>query len=310
MNQQIAPIQQETGLKGLSNFLNGDAVKNKFKEMMGNRSATFVSSALTVINQNKSLHNASKESVYNTLLIAASLDLPINSNLGFAYIIPYNESYKDANGSWHKRQVAQFQMGYKGFKQLAIRSGQFKSLGAKPVFEGQKIEDDSFLGFHFEWSKKSSDKVIGYASHFALKAGYESTFFMSTEDAMKHGKKYSKTFTTGVWKDDFEKMALKTVSKLHLNSGEAPLSVEMQRAIRADQAIIKDAENEEFEYADNIHEPETSASLVNDAESKRLIDFIGDCKDIKLLEAVFPECTSEAEIAAYEAQFDKLTPKK
>ena len=298
---------EATGIKALSNFLNGDAVKNKFKEIMGDRASTFVSSALTVINQNKSLQNATKESVYNTLLIAASLNLPINSNLGFAYIVPYNESFKDDRGNWKKRQVAQFQMGYKGFKQLAIRSGQYKSLSAKPVYEGQYAADDSFLGFHFEWDKKVSNTVIGYASHFELLSGYSSTFYMTIEDCKKHGKRYSKTFDKGVWNDDFEKMALKTVSKLHLNSGEAPLSVEMQKAIRADQSVIRDAEKEDYQYIDN-EETETSATLIaENAEEERLIKFINQCTDKETLEGVYPEVTSEKEKEAYEKKLEELS---
>ena len=107
----MSNLATQSGLKEVSSFLNGEAIKSKFKEMMGDRANTFLSSAMTVISQNKLLHNATKESIYNTLLISASLNLPINPSLGFAYIIPYNESYKDEQGRWQKRQVAQFQMG-------------------------------------------------------------------------------------------------------------------------------------------------------------------------------------------------------
>ena len=301
---------EATGIKAISNFLNGDAVKNKFKEIMGDRASTFVSSALTVINQNKNLQNASKESVYNTLLIAASLNLPINSNLGFAYIVPYNESFKDDNGVWQKRQVAQFQMGYKGFKQLAIRSGQYKSLSAKPVFEGQYVEDESFLGFHFEWGKKISNTVIGYASHFELLSGYSSTFYMTIEECKMHGKRYSKTFEKGVWNEDFEKMSMKTVSKLHLNSGEAPLSVEMQKAIRADQSVVRDAETEDYQYIDNEeHEAASATIIAKQKEEERLIKFINECKDVETLKNIHPEITSVAEQKAYDLKFDELSKK-
>jgi len=275
---------QTSGLKEISSFLNGDAIKSKFKEMMGERSNTFLSSALTVISQNKLLQNATKESIYNTLLIAASVNLPINSNMGFAYIVPYNESFKDEQGRWQKRQVAQFQMGYKGFKQLATRSGQYKTIHAKPVFEGQLVEDDSFLGYHFDWKSKVSDTVIGYASNFELLSGYSSIFYMTIEQITIHAKKYSQTFQkgTGNWAENFEKMALKTVSKLHLNSGEAPLSVEMQKAIIADQATIKNADTMEVEYVDNTQP--TTQELQATQEIERIIAHINKSQNLEDLE--------------------------
>lgn len=303
---------QDTGLKAISSFLNGDAIKAKFKEMMGERSSTFLSSAMTVISQNKSLQNVTKESVYNTLLIAASVNLPINSNMGFAYMVPYNESFKDDFGKWQKRQVAQFQMGYKGFKQLATRSGQYKTMGAKPVFEGQLIEDDSFLGYHFDWKSKVSDNVIGYASHFELLSGYSSTFYMTIEQITNHAKKYSQTFKKGEgkWADDFEKMALKTVSKLHLNSGEAPLSVEMQKAIIADQATIKNAETMEVEYVDNTQP--TTQELQASQEIERVMAHINkaqtleDLDDVDFVAAVYEHNL----IDALEAKKEELKTSK
>jgi phage RecT family recombinase len=92
-------------------------------------------------------------------MMAASLDLPINSNLGHSFIIPYNTKQKD--GSY--KQMAQYIIGYKGFIQLAQRSGQFLTISAKPVYEGQFIETDSFEGFSFNWKNKQSEKIVGYA---------------------------------------------------------------------------------------------------------------------------------------------------
>ena len=280
----MSNLATQNGLKEVSSFLNGEAIKLKFKEMMGDRANTFLSSAMTVISQNKLLHNATKESIYNTLLISASLNLPINPSLGFAYIVPYNESYKDENGRWLKRQVAQLQIGYKGIKQLAIRSGQYKTMGAKPVFEGQLIDDSSFLGYHFNWQSKKSDVIIGYVSHFELLTGYTSTFYMTIEQITAHAKKYSQTFKKGEgkWAEDFEKMALKTVSKLHLNNGEAPLSVEMQKAIIADQAVIKDAETLEVSYIDNT-QPSVQ-EIQAEQETQRIIDFISQANNVADLE--------------------------
>lgn len=219
-------------------YFEREGVRQKFEELMGKRSIGFVTSLLSVVNNNSSLKTAKPETVYMSAMMAATLDLPINQNLGFAYIIPYGDS-------------AQFQMGYKGFIQLALRSGQFKTISSTKVYEGQIVEENPLTGYVFDWSKKTSDTVVGYAAYFSLINGFEKTFYMSSAQVNEHGKKFSKTYNNagGLWKKDFESMALKTVLKLLL-SKYAPLSVEMQKAVIADQAIIKDAETMDVEYID------------------------------------------------------------
>lgn len=270
--------QQQTGIKQISNFLNNPNVLEKFSNILGEKAQGFISAVLTIVNQSDNLKQASPESIYTSALLAASLDLPINPNFGFAYIVPY------WNGKT-KKQEAQFQIGYKGLKQLAIRSGQFKTIIAKEVYEGQLIDDNnSILGYTFNWSGKTSDKVIGYVSYFQLLTGYESTYYMPIENIQKHALKYSQTFKKGfgLWSDDFDKMALKTVSKLHLNSGEAPLSIEMQKVVIADQSVIKNPETMEVEYVDNT--PLSIEDQNKIAERNSLIDFIRKAKDTEGLE--------------------------
>ncbi len=227
-------------------FFGKTSVKQKFEELLGKRAPAFMTSVLQIVASNELLKRADPTSVYHAAATAATLDLPLSNNLGFAYLVPYNDRKSG-------RQLAQFLIGYKGFKQLAIRSGQYQTLDAKIVYEGQKVDDESFQGFHFEWDKKISDKVIGYASNFKLLNGYESTFFMDADTVHRHGKRYSQTFKNGkgLWAEDFDKMALKTVTKLHLNSGDAPLSVEMQKAVITDQSVIHNVEGTEVEYIDN-----------------------------------------------------------
>lgn len=270
--------QQQTGIKQISNFLNNPNVLEKFSNILGEKAQGFISAVLTIVNQSENLKTASPESIYTSALLAASLDLPINPNFGFAYIVPY------WNGKL-KKQEAQFQIGYKGLKQLAIRSGQFKTIVAKEVYEGQLlIDNNSILGYSFDWSAKTSDKVIGYVSYFQLLSGYESTYYMPIENIQKHALKYSQTFKKGfgLWSEDFDKMALKTVSKLHLNSGEAPLSIEMQKVVIADQSVIKNTDTMEVEYVDNT--PMTIEEQNRLSERNSLIDFIRKAKDTEGLE--------------------------
>jgi recombination protein RecT len=225
--------------KTLASLLQSEMVKKRLEDILGKRSSTFATSVIQIANSNDLLKKADPQSILNSALLATTLELPLNNSLGFAYIVPFNNKQKD--GSF--KVEAQFQLGAKGLQQLAVRSGQYKDLYAKAVYEGQVVEDDSFLGYHFEWKNKTSDIVIGYASYFKLTSGFESIFYMSVQEITDHAKKYSQTFKrygSGLWKDDFEKMAKKTVLKLLLNSGKAPLSVEMQNAVTADQAVIKE----------------------------------------------------------------------
>lgn len=251
---------QKAQKKGFAQLLESPAIKERIKEVLKDRDTQFVSSALSLFNANDKLQACEPASLFNACLTATSLGLPINNNLGFAYIIPYGRE-------------AQFQIGYKGFRQLAINSNQYKNLEVKEIYEGQLVEDDSFGGYHFEWKSKTSDKVIGYASYFKLLNGFENVFFMPIDEINKHAKKYSQTFKkygTGLWKDDFDKMAKKTVVKLHLNSGFAPLSIEMQKASAVDQSVIKDDGN--FKYPDN--EPIDLDTLNEKEEDKRTLQFL------------------------------------
>ncbi len=237
---------QKNALKAL---MENETVKAKFKEIMGKKTPAFITSVLQIVSSNDLLKNADPVSVYSAALVAATLDLPINPNLGFAYIIPYRS--KDQG------QVAQFQLGYKGFIQLAQRSGQFKTISATPVYDGQIVEANPLTGYKFDFTKKAGDKIVGFASFFQLLNGFEKTLYMTVKELEAHGVKYSQTARKGygLWKDNFEAMALKTVLKLLL-SKFAPLSVEMQTAVISDQAVIKDADTLDVEYADNTKRPD------------------------------------------------------
>lgn len=251
--------------KGFSELLESPAYKQRIEEVLGDRKIQFVTSALSLFNSNTALQKCEPSSIFSACLTATSLGLPINNNLGFAYIIPYGNS-------------AQFQIGYKGFRQLAINSNQYKQLEVKAVYEGQLVEDNSFVGYHFEWKNKTSDKIVGYASYFQLLNGFESVYYMSVEDIEKHAKKYSQTYKKGFgnWKDEFEKMAKKTVVKLHLNSGFAPLSIEMQKAQETDQSVITD---DGYKYVDN--EPMDLDELNQSEEDKRTLGFLKKCETLE-----------------------------
>jgi len=221
-----------------------DEVKTKISEMLGKRSTAFITSVLSVVQNNQYLKNAKPETVYSSAMVAATLDLPINPNLGMAYLVPYGDQ-------------CQFQIGYKGIIQLALRSGQFKTISASEVYEGQLISENPLTGYVFDFSKKTSDKIIGYAAYFSLINGFEKNSYWTVEKVKEHGKRFSKTFSSkgGVWEKDFDTMAKKTVLKLLLST-YAPKSVEMQQAIIADQAVINDPETMDVDYIDEGNDRE------------------------------------------------------
>jgi len=264
-------------------FFQQDSVKRKFEELLGKRSSAFMTSVLQIVSNNSYLQNASPQSVFNAACVAATLDLPINNNLGFAYIVPYGKD-------------AQFQMGYRGFVQLAQRSGQFKTISASPIYAGQLVEENPLTGFVFDFKVAKSGVPIGYAAYFELLNGFQKTLYMTTEELKQHGLRFSHTFKRGqgLWKDDFESMALKTVLKLLL-SKFAPLSVEMQKAVITDQGVIENPDTLDVAYQDNT-EPEINHEL------ERAKEMVTDSKitTIEKLDAVLAQFSDEMKIELYE----------
>ncbi len=227
----------------IEELMNQDNIKKRFKEVLGKKSAGFISSLIAAYKGNSSLREADPMSVISAGMIAATLDLPINSNLGFAHIVPYSSKGV---------MLAQFQVGWKGFVQLAIRTGQYKTMNAAVIYEGELKSYNRITGeVEFDLAGKKSDKVIGYVSFFKLINGFEKYLYMPVEETTAHGKKYSKSFNTatGKWKLDFDSMSLKTVVKMLLGKWGI-LSIELQKAITADQGVSLALDGEDFEYPD------------------------------------------------------------
>ena len=272
---------QKTTVKSL---LESENVKNRIEEILGKNAATFATSVIQIQQSNKMLVNADPQSIIGAALTSATLNLPLNNSLGYAYLIPFNERQKD--GSYMIK--AQFQIGYKGFHQLAMRSGQFKTIHATDVKEGEIESRDRLTGemtFNFieEDDVREKTKTIGYISYFRLLNGFEAYHYMSSNEIEKHAKKFSQTYKKGygLWKDDLYSMALKTVLKLLL-SKKAPLSIDMQKAVETDQASFKN--EDDFDYVDHKTievnpEDERILSLLNDVKDQDDLDFIKGLKE-------------------------------
>lgn len=241
--------KSETAPMTLQQLVRSDTIIKSAERTLGDKGRQFLTSVLALANSSPAIAQCDPITTYNACLTAATLDLPINQNLGFAYIVPYRNKGK---------MEAQFQMGWRGFVQLAMKSGQFQSLGTRAVYEGELIGVDSFTGEpEFDFKLQKEGKVVGYMAYFVLLNGFRKAEFMSNDEIDAHAKRYSQSYKKnyGVWVDNFDAMAKKTVLKLLL-SRYAPLSIEMQKAIEEDQKVGD-------EYSDN--KPGSSLE-VEDAE--------------------------------------------
>lgn len=256
------PRKQSKGTVGtttLKSMINDERTKTKFKELLGNKAAGFLTSLLNTTNGNKQLQEAEPQSILKAGAIAATLDLPIDPNLGFAYVVPYNNKGKNE---------AQFQLGYKGFIQLAIRTGQYKKINVTELYEGQFESYDPITDeLKYNIDNKLSDEITHYIAYFQTVNGFEKYNVMSKEEIREHAKKFSKTFLSrfSSWQTNFDSMAKKTVLKLLL-SKFGILSIEMQTAQKVDQAVIKEVENGnvEVEYVDS---PDNESDVIEETET-------------------------------------------
>lgn len=241
-------------------------VKKKFAEVLGQKAPQFMASITNVVAGSPQLKQCTANSILSAAFVAATYDLPIDSNLGFSAIVPYNNNkYNPQTNQWEKCMEAQFQIMYKGFIQLAIRSGYYKRMNYAVVYEDELKSynpitgDISFVEDFSECSMRAEgdeSKVAGYYARFELSTGYVQELFMSRAAVENHAKKYSQAYRydlnnkkkSSKWSTDFEAMALKTVIKLLLSKWGI-LSIDMQRAIQDDQKTYDDADAES--YGDN-----------------------------------------------------------
>lgn len=237
-------------------MFNGDAIKKKFTEVLGRNGSAFASSVLSVVNSSADLSIAEPKSVYGAALTAATLNLPVLPSLGMSAIIAYKDNKR---GTY----TAQWQLMYKGLVELCQRSGQFKTIINEVVYEGQLVKKNKFTGeYVFDEDAKKSDKIIGYMAYMELVNGFTKTAYMTVDEVKAHAQKFSVgyRFGAGIWKDNFDAMGLKTVLK-GLLSKYAPKSVEIQQAIRFDQAaIIADEDTDNIEEAEVIYVDNQSSS--------------------------------------------------
>jgi recombination protein RecT len=234
LKNKLSTQTSSTGIqKGvtLKTLLGADSVKKRFEEVLGKRANQFATSILNLYNSETQLQKCEPMSIISSAMVAASLDLPVDKNLGYMWIIPYGNK-------------AQPQLGYKGYIQLALRTGQYKSINVIEVYEGELKKWNRLTEeFEIDFDSKVSDAIIGYAAHFELINGFSKTVYWTKEEVEKHRQRFSKSDFG--WKRDWDAMAKKTVLK-NMLSKWGILSIEMQRAFVEDneEREVKDITNE------------------------------------------------------------------
>ena len=163
----------------LKNMLNAPSVMEQFNNALAKSAPTFVASVIDLYNGDTNLQQCEPKAVVMEALKAAVLKLPINKALGYAFIIPFNNSVKDDKGNWVKKMVPTFQMGYKGYIQLAMRTGQYRTINADVVYEGELRKANKLTGEIAFDGEKKSDKVVGYFCYFELLNGFSKTLYMT-----------------------------------------------------------------------------------------------------------------------------------
>jgi recombination protein RecT len=228
----------------MKDVLNMTASQSLMSDVLRENKESFVASLIDLYGSDTYLAQCDPGLVLREALKAVSLKLPINKQLGFAYIIPYRDGKTG-------QQVPQFQLGYKGLIQLAQRTGAYASMNMDNVYEGELRVLDRVSGDIDLNGERVSDKVIGYFAYIRTINGFSKTLYWPMEKMLEHVKRYSKSYQQGaaIWKNNFDEMAQKTVMR-NLLSRWGIMSVEMQRAMNAENADLADeaiAEDVDFE---------------------------------------------------------------
>lgn len=238
---------------GITTYLSNDAVKNQINSIVGGKNGPrFISSIVSAVNANSQLQQCTNQSILSGALLGESLNLSPSPQLGQYYLVPFNDR--------EKGKVAQFQLGYKGYIQLAIRSGQYKKLNVLAIKEGELIRFDPLneeieVKLIEDEEAREEAETIGYYAMFEYTNGFRKAIYWSKKKMEAHAMKYSMGYRAKkgytFWEKDFDGMAYKTMLR-QLISKWGIMSIDMQTAIDADMAVIN--EDGTKNYVDNEDE--------------------------------------------------------
>lgn len=257
--EQAVQSAPKAGVALLDAMFKQDSVQARFQRMLGKKAPGFISSVLTVVSQNKLLQNVDMRTVLSAASIAASLDLPILPSLGRAWIVPY-------------KGVAQFQIGYLGYVELAQRSGLYKSINVNTVYEGEVVKWNKFTE-ELTYGEQEGDAAIGYCASFELLNGFRKVVYWTKDAVIKHAKRFSKSYnsSSSPWQSDFDAMAMRTVLAYTLRHW-GPMSIEMQKAMAEDaDAHEKPLDLSKDNSVETIETEDASETRVIDTESGEIL---------------------------------------
>jgi len=266
---------------GLTAYLTQDAVKNQINSVIGGKNGDrFISSIVSAVNTNQELQSCTNQSILSAALLGNSLGLSPSPQLGQYYMVPFNDKTKG--------KVAQFQLGYKGYLQLAMRSGQYKKLNVLAIKNGELVRYDP-LNEEIEVNLIEDDTVrentetIGYYAMFEYNNGFKKTLYWSKKKMEEHALKYSQAYAADkrkgtvytFWAKDFDSMAYKTMLR-QLISKWGIMSIDMMTAFDKDMAVIN--QDGSSYYVDN-QEDEINEDTVIDAVPDDVEEYEADMKD-------------------------------
>lgn len=257
-----------------------EKIQNLINNTLGDKEVAkkFVAEVSSLVGNNYMLQKCTANSIISSALLAQSLNLPMAQSLGFCYLVPYK------SGDF---TVAQFQIGWKGIVQLAVRTNQYETIGVRPVHEGEWVGQDEFGEDMFKFDHKfDSKKVVGFFAYFKLLSGFKKTLYWTVEQCEEHGTKYSqahrgknKGSDNDNWTKMFDQMAMKTVLK-QLVSKYGVMTTELQKVVEADQAV-EDGSGK-HNYVDNVEsaDEENECTVPNNEHDPNPFDEDKDIKDL------------------------------
>lgn len=248
VNNNLAKRTQQLGLTA---YLSQEAVKNQINNVIGGQNGQrFISSIVSAVNNNPQLSECTNKSILSGALLGESLNLSPSPQLGQYYLVPFNDK--------NQGKVAQFQLGYKGYIQLAIRSGQYKKLNVLAIKEGELVKFDPLneeieVNLIQNEEERENAETTGYYAFFEYVNGFRKAIYWSRAKMEAHALKYSAGYRAKkgytFWEKDFDGMAYKTMLR-QLISKWGIMSIDMQTAIDADMSVIN--EDGTKEYVDNV----------------------------------------------------------
>lgn len=301
MEQAIQTTQQVNGIKALTKMLDASSVQKQFANALGEHKNAFIASIVDLCSGDQALQECDSSAIIKECLKAAVLQLPINKALGYSYIVVYKNNVRQPDGSFKRIPTPTFVLGYKGYIQMAMKTGMYKTINADVVYEGEMRKVNRLTGEISFDGERISDKVVGYFCYFELLNGFSKTMYMSVEDMSTYAKKYSPSVrreTTAAalakkanefsdtkqvgWEGNFNDMAIKTIIRRLLGK-YGYLSIEMQNAMADENIAESNAMDSRTDAVANV------GTKVIDTEDAVVVETISPSASAQTAQPIIPQ---------------------